>query len=187
MEIFAFAASLRDESYNRRLLDLAAEELRGMGIEVDDPHFSEFDVPLYNQDVQDADGIPQGARKLADKLEGTDGFVIVTPEYNHGIPGTLKNLVDWASRIRPDQPFDGQPGLLMSASPSMIGGNRAAEALRKPLMTLRAELYPGIFSLARAHQAFDEDGGLSDEGMAERLRGTLKSFVEFAGKLGAEL
>jgi NAD(P)H-dependent FMN reductase len=187
MEIFAFAASLRDESYNRRLLDLAADELRGMGIEVDDPHFSEFDVPLYNQDLEDAEGIPQGARRLADKLENSDGFIIVSPEYNHGIPGTLKNLIDWASRIRPDQPFGGQPGLLMNASPSMVGGNRAGETLRTPLMTLGARLHPGIFSLAQAHQAFDEEGGLENEAMAERLRGTLKSFVEFAGKLGAEL
>lgn len=180
MNIFAFAASLRDDSRNRQLLELATDELRQMpGVSVETPHFSEFDVPLYNGDLEDSEGIPEGARKLAEKLEAADGFIIVTPEYNHGIPGVLKNLIDWASRIRPDQPFSEERGLLMTASPSMVGGNRAGERLRQPLMTLGAKLYPGIFSLARAHTAYDEDGNLSDEGLAGRLTGTLESFVEF--------
>ena len=183
MKLLAFAASLRDDSYNRRLLDLAADELRGRGVEVDAPHFSEFDVPLYNQDLEDAEGIPDGATRLAEKLQRADVFVIATPEYNHSLPGVLKNLVDWASRIRPEQPFDGEPGLLMSASPSMVGGNRAAYHLRQPLMVLGARLLPDVFSLARAHDAFADDGTLADDNLADRLDATLDTFVDYADRL----
>ncbi len=183
MKIFAFAPSLRDGSRNRQLLEVTVGKLRELGVEVDAPHFSEFDVPLYNQDIQDESGIAEGARHLAEKLEGSDGFIIVSPEYNHSMPGTLKNLIDWASRIRPDQPFRGTVGMLMSASPSMVGGSRAVDHLRQPFTALGARMYPDVFCLARAHEAYDEEGKLADTGLSDRLTSTLEGFVDFAGRL----
>lgn len=186
MKIFAFAASLREESRNRQLLDVVIGRLDGMGVEVDAPHFSEFDVPLYNQDIQDDSGIADGALHLATKLRDSDGFIIVSPEYNHSMPGTLKNLIDWASRIRPEQPFRGRIGMLMSASPSMVGGSRGAYHLRQPFTALGVRMYPDMFSLARAHEAYDEDGQLSDDGLADRLTSTLEGFVGFVDRLAEE-
>jgi NAD(P)H-dependent FMN reductase len=186
MKIFAFAASLREESRNRRLLDLVSGRLTDMGVDVDAPHFSEFDVPLYNQDIQDESGIADGALRLASKLESSDGFIVVSPEYNHSMPGTLKNLIDWASRIRPDQPFRGSIGMLMSASPSMVGGSRGAYHLRQPFTALGVRMYPDMFSLARAHDAWDDSGELADDGLSDRLTSTLEGFVEFVRKLSGE-
>jgi NAD(P)H-dependent FMN reductase len=186
MEIFAFAASLREGSYNRQLLDLVVRRLEERDVECVTPHFSEFEVPLYDQDLQDAEGIAEGALRLAEHLERSDGYIIVSPEYNHGVPGVLKNLVDWASRIRPDQPFGGCTGMIMTASPSMVGGHRGASHLRDSLVALGTRLYPSVFSLARAHQAFAEDGTLSDEGLGERLVDTLESYLDFVRRLGDE-
>lgn len=183
MKIFAFAASLRDGSRNRQLLDLAVDKLTDLGAEIDASHFSEFNVPLYNQDIQDASGIAEGALKFQEKLEQSEGFIVVSPEYNHSMPGTLKNLIDWVSRIRPDQPFRGKPGMIMTVSPSMVGGSRGGYHLRQPFTALGTRLYPDMFSLAKAHEAYDEDGNLSNEGLSKRLMETLQGYLDFVRRL----
>src|SRR5205085_4260862 len=101
----------------------------------------------------DAEGMPAGATELQRRLVAADAFIIASPEYNASMPGILKNLIDWTSRFRP-QPFDGRQGLLMSASPSLAGGNRGLWALRVPLEHLGARIYPDMFSLSMAHKAF---------------------------------
>jgi chromate reductase len=93
------------------------------------------------------------------------------------MPGMLKNTIDWTSRFRP-QPFNGKQGFLLSASPSMAGGNRGLWALRVPLEHLGARVYPDMFSLAQAHTAFGPDGRLTSETLQERLAGTLGCFLE---------
>jgi chromate reductase, NAD(P)H dehydrogenase (quinone) len=99
-------------------------------------------------DVDHESGIPDGTKRLSDKILATDAFMIVSPEYNASMPGQLKNVIDWASRTRP-QPFNGKQALLLSASPSMTGGNRGLSALRIPLEHRGAHVYPDMFSLAR--------------------------------------
>ena len=89
----------------------------------------------------------------------------------------LKNAIDWTSRFRP-QPFNAKQGFLLSASPSMGGGNRSLWALRVPLEHLGARLYPDMFSLAQAHTAFRDDGRLASEKLQERLEGTLSCFLD---------
>ena len=116
----------------------------------------EFDVVPYDADEEHAVGFPAGAEELRRRLEQTDAFLIVSPEYNASMPGVLKNAIDWVCRIRP-QPFNERQGLVMSASPSMVGGNRGLWALRVPLEHLGARIYPDMFSLSQAHQAFDGD------------------------------
>jgi chromate reductase len=102
--------------------------------------------------------------------------VISSPEYNASMPDLLKNAVDWVSRASP-QPFNERHGLLMSASPSMVGGNRGLWAMRVPLEHLGAGVYPDMFSLARAHTAFDEHGGIADEQLRDRFEATIVSFM----------
>ena len=94
------------------------------------------------------------------------------------MPGLLKNVVDWVSRFRP-RPFHELHGLLLSASPSMVGGNRGLWALRIPFEHLGARIYPDMFSLAQAHRAFDDDGRIANEQLRERFEATIAGFMEF--------
>ena len=127
--------------------------------------------------MEKEEGIPAGAGRLRERLLAADGFVIASPEYNASMPGVLKNVIDWASRFRP-QPFNKKQGLLMSASPSMSGGNRGLWALRVPLEHLGARLYPDMFSLAQAHQAFDARGRIADAKLQHWFEGTVDCFME---------
>ena len=177
VRILVFSASRRGASLNTRLARLAAETLETHGATVELRAMSDFDAPSYDGDVEADEGLPPGAERFREALEAADGFVISSPEYNGSMPGVLKNAVDWVSRARP-QPFNERHGLLMSASPSMVGGNRGLWALRVPLEHLGARIYPDMFSLARAHDAFDDGGRLSDERLQERFSDTIANFLD---------
>jgi NAD(P)H-dependent FMN reductase len=138
---------------------------------------SEFDCPSYSQDFQDSDGFPAGAEELKRRLETNDAFVISSPEYNASPPGLLKNAIDWVSRFRP-QPFNELHGLLLSASPSMVGGNRSLWGLRVPFEHLGARIYPDMFSLAQAHKAFDDDGRIINEKLQRRFDYNITNFID---------
>ena len=177
VRFLVFSASLRQESLNTRLAHLASLVLEANGGEVDRASMLDFDVPSYDGDAQDGDGFPAGAVEFRRRLEGADAFVIAAPEYNASMPGLLKNAIDWVSRFRP-QPFNERYGLLLSASPSMVGGNRGAWALRVPFEHLGARIYPDMFSLARAHNAFGDDGRLSDPQLQERFETNIRNFID---------
>jgi len=182
MRVFAFAAALRRDSFNRKLIRLAAQAAERAGASVDHADFHEFDMPLYDGDVEAASGIPAGAQKLRERFLGADAFMISTPEYNYSIPGVLKNAIDWVSRATPAA-WRGKPGLLLSASPSLVGANRGAWATRVPLEGTGAMLYPDMFAVATAHDAFDQTGALKDAKMAARLDKVVAGFVTFASAL----
>jgi NAD(P)H-dependent FMN reductase len=182
MRLLAFAASLRRESWNRKLLACAVDLARAAGAEVDVADFAEFDMPPFNADVQERDGFPAGAHALARRLAAADGLMIASPEYNYSLPGHLKNAIDWGSRMRP-QPFRGKHGVLLAASNGMIGGIRGLWQLRIPLEGLGVLLYPDMFALAQVSQALDETGGLRDPALRERLERIIGGYVEMARKL----
>ncbi len=176
VRVLVFGASLRSESLNTRLAALVARLAEQAGAAVDHAHMREFDMPLYDADVETAEGIPPGALALRERLAACDAFVISAPEYNASVPGVLKNAVDWVSRIRP-QPFKDKHALLTSASPSMVGGNRGLWTLRVPLEHLGTRVYPDMFSLANAHQGFTDNGDLADAGLQDRLAEAVSSFL----------
>jgi chromate reductase, NAD(P)H dehydrogenase (quinone) len=177
VRFLVFAASLRGGALNARLADLARQCIETHGGTVDMAMMADFECPPYDQDVQDGDGFPEGAAEFRGRLEETDAFVIASPEYNASMPGVLKNAIDWVSRFRP-QPFNAKHGLLLSASPSMVGGNRGLWALRIPLEHLGARIFPDMFSLAQAHQAFGPDGRLTNAQLGERLDQTVVAFMD---------
>ena len=177
LRFLVFAASLRSGSLNGRLAELAARTIEANGATADRASMGDFDVPSFDGDAEEADGLPAGALRFRERLELADGFVIASPEYNASVPGVLKNAIDWVSRARP-QPFNEQHGLLLSASPSMVGGNRGLWALRVPLEHLGARIYPDMFSLAQAHTSFDENGGLADERLGHRFEDTVAKFMD---------
>ncbi len=177
VHVLVFGASLRRGSLNDRLASLAVTVARQKGAIVDTAAMAEFDCPSYDQDVETERGIPPGAERLRDRLLAADAFVIASPEYNASMPGVLKNAIDWTSRFRP-QPFNGRQGLLLSASPSMAGGNRGLWALRVALEHLGARIYPDMFSLAQAHQAFAEDGRIANATLQKRFDDTIDCFLD---------
>jgi chromate reductase, NAD(P)H dehydrogenase (quinone) len=177
VRFLVFSASLRDDSLNTRLADLASECVEAHGGIVDRARMVEFDCPSYNLDVQTGQGFPPGAQALNERLQSCDGFVIASPEYNASMPGLLKNAIDWVSRYEP-QPFNERNALLLSASPSMAGANRGLWALRVPLEHLGARVYPDMFSLAQAHNAFDAHGRLSDPRLDERFDTNIANFMD---------
>ncbi len=172
-----FSASLREGSLNTRLARLAASTIEANGGGVNLASMGEFDAPSYDADAQRNGGFPPGAEALRNRLEACDAFVIASPEYNGSIPGLLKNTIDWVSRFRP-QPFNELHGLLLSASPSMAGGNRGLWALRVPFEHLGARLYPDMFSLAQAHQAFTTEGRIANEVLQERFDANIANFMD---------
>jgi NAD(P)H-dependent FMN reductase len=177
IRLLVFSGSLRESSLNTGLAELAGSAIEAHGAEVDRAAMREFDCPSYDGDVQDRDGFPPGAEEFRARLEATDGFVVCAPEYNASLPGVLKNAIDWVSRYSP-QPFNERHGLLLSASPSMVGGNRGLWALRVPFEHLGARIYPDMFSLAQAHNAFDPNGRIAKSQLQSRFESTIADFVD---------
>ncbi|MGX1852291.1 NAD(P)H-dependent oxidoreductase [Streptomyces sp. NBC_01456] len=176
LRVLVLGAALRTGSTNARLASLVARMMTEAGADVDLAAMREFDMPLYDGDVEAAEGVPAGALALRDRLERCDAFVLASPEYNASVPGVVKNAIDWVSRIRP-QPFKTKHALLLSASPSLVGGNRGLWALRVPLEHLGTRVYPDMFSLAGAHNGFTEDGQLTDPALEQRLNETVTAFL----------
>lgn len=178
LHVLVMSASLRAGSLNRQLAAQAAAVAQRTGAVVHVATLRDFEVPAYDGDAEGASGIPAGAAEFRRRLVECDAFIAASPEYNGSMPGTLKNLIDWTSRFRP-QPFDGKHGLLLSASPSMVGGNRGLWALRVPFEHLGARIYPDMFSLAQAHKAL-VDGVIADAVLRGRFEKTIEAFLSLA-------
>lgn len=177
IHLLVFGASMRRDSLNDRLATLAARCSERNGGTIDLGRMAEFDCPSYDQDDETAGEMPAPAKTFCERLKRADALVIASPEYNASMPGILKNLIDWVSRFRP-QPFNGRQCLLMSASPSMAGGNRGLWALRVPLEHLGARVYPDMFSLAQAHEAFNAEGRIANDMLQKRFDDTLGCFMD---------
>lgn len=171
-----FSVSLRKDSFNTRLAKLASLLIKKNGGEVDYANMNEFDCPSFNQDLEGNNSQPKGAEEFRRRILANDAFIISSPEYNGSMPGLIKNAIDWVSRFRP-QPFNEHHALLMSASPSMGGGNKALWSLRMPLEHLGARVFPDMFSLATAHKAFTPEDKIADETLAKRFEDNLVSFM----------
>lgn len=176
LRMLIFSVSLRAESINSRLAKLAATVVEKLGGKVDLADMKEFDCPSFNGDDEKATGIPGGGAEFQRRLLANDAFIISSPEYNASMPGVIKNAIDWVSRFRP-QPFNEKHGMLMSASPSMAGGNRGLWTLRMPFEHLGARIFPDMFSLATAHQAFNPDGTIATPVLAKRFEDTIAAFM----------
>lgn len=173
LHILAMVGSLRRGSYNRMLYE-AAVELAPAGMD-----FTEADLrslPLYDDDLRLEQDYPEPARRLRADIAAADGLLIVSPEYNHSVPGLLQNAIDWASRP-PDQPFRDKPVAIMGASTGRLGTVRMQHGLRASLDSLEAHalLKPEVL-IGDARQAFDETG-LIDEKSREIVARQLGAFA----------
>jgi chromate reductase len=179
MRLLVFAASLRKGSLNKKLVAAIAAILRNARAEVDLADFHDFDMPLYDGDLQTANGLPPGALALQRRIEAASALVIANPEYNYSIAGPLKNAIDWVSRARP-MPWRGRSIYLASASPGPIGGIRGLWQTRIPLEGCGALVFPDMFALAHADRAFGADGSLVEPDVAERLSKQVIGFLRLA-------
>ena len=189
-KITAFAGSLRAGSLNRKLLALAADAARAAGAEVTVVDLRELALPLYDQDLEDASGLPGGAKKFKALLRASDGFLIASPEYNSSLTAALKNALDWASRAEADgEPplaaYRGKTAALCSASPGALGGLRGLVHLRAILGNIGVLVLPDQVCISTAHEAFDEAGQLRDERKAKQVAALAQSLVGTLRKLGA--
>lgn len=182
MKLLAFAASLSRDSMNRRLLGKAVDIAAASGAEIDVAEFREFDMPLYDFDLQGEAGFPSGALEMARRIVAADGMIVASPEYNHSLPGILKNAVDWLSMMEPCC-LDRHCAVLISASLSPVGGYRGLQQLRTPLECKGTWVHPRMFSLGRAQQAYDDGGNLKDPKLAGSLESLIADFMSAAPAL----
>jgi len=167
--LLVFAGSTRAQSHNRRLAQVAADLARAAGAPVTHLELADFDLPLYNADLE-ARGTPAAAIRLKELFHAHPAWVICSPEYNGSYTGLLKNTIDWVSSpIKGDpewgdglKPFAGKVVGLLSASPGGLGGLRSLSHLSPLLLNLQCWLTPRQFALARSGEAFDANGQLAE-------------------------
>lgn len=186
MNVLAIPGSLRAESFNLKLARaLAALAPEGHSIEIATIH----GIPLYDGDVEAKSGLPEPVTALKEKVAAADALLIVTPEYNGGIPGVTKNAIDWLSRPPADiaRVFGGKPTGVVGATPGPAGTRLAQTAWLPVLRALGVVPYFGhALYLDGAGKAFDAGGALADEKVRDRARRYLEGLIEFALRSGSD-
>ena len=177
MRVFGLSGSLRSGSYNGRLLAAAASSLPA-GVELQAwPHLER--VSPYNEDF-DTGRPPAVVAALRAELAGSDAILIATPEYNHSVPGQLKNALDWASRPFPDNSLRGKPAAVIGASTGLFGAVWAQAEVRKVLEATGAQVLDRELAVGTAHEAFAPDGSLADPALRAALEEVVADFIGLA-------
>ena len=179
MKVFTFAASLRKGSYNKQLIQLVARIIQNVkNVEMTHSDFADFRMPVYDGDLEESEGLPEGTKKIIQAIHAADALIISTPEYNSGIPGPFKNAIDWISRDK-SNPLDKKFLLLLAASPGSLGGIRGLPQARMSFEILGTYVYPKIFAVPKVNEAFDTQGNLKDATAQERLQALLQEYLNF--------
>lgn len=170
VRILAFAGSTRIDSYNKKLAAAAAKGAEAAGAEVTLVDLRDYPMPLFDQDLEAAEGLPENARALRELFLSHQGLLIASPEYNGSLSGVLKNTIDWLSRRQGDEEplicFKDKIALLLSASPGNLGGLRALRHLQTVLMGIKVVVLPEQKSIPNAGKVFD-DAGIADDKIRE--------------------
>lgn len=166
-KILAFAGSTRADSFNKKLVRLAAAGAKGAGADVTVIDLRDYPLALYDGDTEAREGLPANAKKLKQLFLAHDGLLIASPEYNSGMSAVLKNVVDWVSRPETDHEkslacFAGKVATILSASPGGLGGIRGLVQLRSLLGNINVIVLPDQIAIPAAHEAFHADGTLKD-------------------------
>ncbi|MBI4912397.1 MAG: NAD(P)H-dependent oxidoreductase [Acidobacteria bacterium] len=179
MNLVLMGGSLRQNSLNGRFMEHVATLLEGAGHGAEVFSATTLRLPLVEEGLP----MPEGLIPVARALTAAQGLVLVSPEYNAGIPGHLKNAVDWLSLQSPS-PFRGLPVLLCACSPGALGGARGLLQWRATLANLGALALPGVVTVPQADRSLDARGAPTDGRTREFLRSALEEFLRVAGRLG---
>jgi NAD(P)H-dependent FMN reductase len=184
--ILAFAGSTRKESFNKKLLAIAARGARDAGADVTLLDLRDFPLPLFDQDLEAEQGMPENGRKLKKLFIDHAGLLIAAPEYNSSVTAVLKNTIDWVSRPAPGEPslvaFRGKVATLMSASPGALGGLRGLVHVRSILGNIGVIVLPDQVAIAKAHDALKPDESLIDPKQQASIEGLGSSLAAFLMK-----
>ncbi len=188
-KVLVFAGSLRTESFNKRLARVAATAVGEAGGEVTLVDLRDFELPVYDGDLEARDGLPANALRFKELMKSHHAFAIASPEYNSSISGMQKNLIDWCSREAPGEQalacFRGKVALLLAASPGALGGLRGLITVRAILGHLGVFVIPEQLAIPKAHEAFDANGALRDEKQRATLKRLAIQLVTVTTKLNA--
>jgi chromate reductase, NAD(P)H dehydrogenase (quinone) len=190
--ILVLAGSIRTGAFSGRTADAAMKVLALHGAEVTRISLADYPLPIMDQDLEQEKGIPDNAMRLGRMVAAQDGILIASPEYNASIPPLLKNTIDWISRIRKDggkpfAPFKGKVAGLCSSSDGNFAGMRALYHLRAVLMNCRVEVITPQCSVARASEAFAEDGTLKEKRVQNMLETVCETLIERARMLSVRV
>jgi len=186
--ILAFSGSTRSASINKRVLAIAADAAHAQGAEVTVIDLRDFPLPIYDGDLEEAEGVPENAMRLKDLFKANRGLLIATPEYNTSISGVLKNAIDWVTRPVAGEAFlacfNGKVAALLSASQGPMGGIRAQAHLRQMLGGIGVTVIPEHWGVPSATPAiFDDLGSLRDQTSQAMVRRVGDSLAAFLGRL----
>lgn len=187
-KILAIAGSLRKESYNKKLVKIAAAGARKAGADVTIVDLDDFLLPLYHGDEEAAHGLPAKAVELKKIFIEHDGFLIASPEYNSSISGVFKNTIDWVSRPEKSDAcylvaYKGKSAAIMSASPGALGGLRGLVHTRDIFENIGVMVIPDQVVVSNAQEAFNEDGQLKDLRQLDKVMGLGKQLSDLLHKL----
>lgn len=190
VKILAFAGSARKNSLNKKLLKVAAAGAEAAGGDITLVDLAEFDMPLFNQDLESEQGMPEKASELKRLMRAHDGFLIASPEYNGAFSPLLKNAIDWASRSEgedesPLVAYRGNTAAILATSPGGLGGMRGLVMLRMLLGNLGVIVLPDQQAVPNGFQSFNDDGSMNDSKLEKRIRTLGESLVQFTRKLKA--
>jgi len=183
--ILAFAGSARKDSFNVKLVHIAAAGARAAGAEVTVLDLNDFPMPLFNQDLEATDGPPPQASRLKEIMRAHGGLLIASPEYNSSISPLLKNTIDWVSRPADGEQmlaaYQGKVAGLMSASPGRLGGLRGLVHLRSILSNIGVLVIPDQVAVGEAGAAFDDSGDLVDDRRRASVQGVGRTVTTLVG------
>jgi len=173
-KILAFAGSTRIDSFNKKLVKIAAAGARDAGVDVTVIDLRDYPMPLYDEDLEKKDGLPSATLKLKELMLSHHGFLISSPEYNSSISGVLKNTIDWASRQVDDKSpmscFKDKVAGIMSASPGGLGGLRGLVHVRAILENMGVLVIPTQVAISKAHEVFNLEGTMKDEKQEQQVK-----------------
>jgi len=188
-KILAFAGATRSQSWNKKLIRVAARAAEEAGAEVTLIDLRDYPMPLYDGDLEQTEGLPAMARELKALMVASHAFLLSCPEYNSSISAVLKNTIDWISRPVTGEPryvaFKGKVAGLLAASPTNLGGVRALLTVRQVLNALGVLVLPTQFALAHAASAFNEDGTLKEDGHRAAVAAVVGEVCTISIRLGS--
>lgn len=184
LKAVALSGSLRKDSYNRKVLQIAKKIAAEHGIDVLEADLKELALPLYDGDIEDKYGLPEPVKKLKDLVENADIVIIASPEYNHSVSGALKNAIDWLTRT--NNSLSKKVAVILGVSSGIYGTVRGQNHLRQILTALNVYIVPQPQVLiGPADTAILPDGSLNNPKTQELLESLIKKTIEFTTKLKA--